>query len=183
MSNENQLKFDILSFWWEAGFKRWFSKDVEFDKKIEEKFLNVHEKAVEGEFDEWTESPHGTLALLILLDQFPRNMFRDTERAFATDTKALSIAQTGLEGNQFMAYPKQIRSFFFLPFEHAEDMDAQDISVEYFQKHGERDGYFYALIHMDIIRRFGRFPHRNKILGRESTKSELQFLNEGGFAG
>ena len=174
---------EILSFWWNAGVERWFVKNDEFDLQIVDNFTNTYEAAEKGELDHWIESPHSAMALLILLDQFPRNMFRDSPRAFATDEKALSIAQTTLDKNYYLAYPANIRSFYFLPFEHSEEMWAQDISVEYFRKFGDTDGHLYALIHMDIIRRFGRFPHRNKTLGRESTEAELEFLSSGGFSG
>lgn len=183
MSTNLKDPIEILSFWWNAGFERWFVRSDEFDQQIIENFKETFAIAENGELDKWAESPHSALALLILLDQFPRNMFRDLPRAFATDKKALSIAQMTLDKKYYLAYPANIRSFYFLPFEHSEEMWAQDISVEYFRKFGESDGYLYALIHMDIIRRFGRFPHRNQILGRESTESELEFLNSGGFSG
>lgn len=174
--------FDVLDFWWTAGPESWFQRSDDFDQSIKDRFLALYESAAGGELDAWDETPHGALALILLLDQFPRNMFRDSPRAFASDTLALDVARRALDAGFHRAFPNPAKAFFFLPFEHAEDMDAQEISVDLFRQHGSQETYLYALIHMDVIRRFGRFPHRNKVLGRHSTPDEVRFLDEGGFS-
>ncbi len=174
--------FDILDFWWRAGPARWFARSDEFDAELRQRFLKSHEQAAAGALDGWAETPHGMLALLLLLDQLPRNLFREDARAFATDAKALELATLALERGFHRAFPTMARSFFFLPFEHAEDMAAQQRSVDLFRQNGEEQGYLYALVHMDVIRRFGRFPHRNRVLGRKTTAEEQAFLESGGFS-
>lgn len=173
--------FEVLDFWWRAGPAAWFRADMNFDERIRETLLATHEAAAAGDLDAWEETPHGALALLILLDQIPRNAFRGTPRAFATDPMAVGIARRALARDFPLAFPVQARMFFFLPFEHAEDMDLQSLSVDLFRDLGDEQGYLYALIHLDAIRRFGRFPHRNKILGRTSTPEEESYLATGGF--
>ena len=180
VASEQQQAVDILFFWWQAGPERWFSIDNAFDRQVADQFMATYDHAASGGLDHWEATPHGALALLILLDQFPRNMFRETPHAFATDSKALALSGRTLARRDHLAYPAPARQFFFLPFEHAEDMEAQTIAVDCFRKYGDEQGYFYALLHMDVIRRFGRFPHRNRILGRKSTAAEEAFLSEGG---
>lgn len=175
--------FEVLDFWWMAGPAAWFRSDPDFDRRVERELLALHEAAARGDLDGWADSPHGALALLILLDQVPRNVFRGTPRAFATDEKALAIAETAIARGFHRAFPVAARFFFYLPFEHAEDMAAQDRSVDLFRQAGDEQGHLYALIHMDAIRRFGRFPHRNAILGRTSTPEEEAYLASGGFRG
>ncbi|SDR27580.1 DUF924 family protein [Pseudovibrio sp. Tun.PSC04-5.I4] len=173
---------EILEFWWNAGGAKWFNGGAEFDNEIREKFEDDVEAAGRGQYDKWTATPHGALALLLLLDQFPRNIFRGSAKAFAFGDKAVEVAQEALNNKFYAAYPGGYRSFFFLPFEHSEEMDMQDLSVDLFKKHCDQDTYHYALIHMDVIRRFGRFPHRNKTLSRETTQAEQDFLDAGGFS-
>ncbi|MYA90250.1 MAG: DUF924 domain-containing protein [Synechococcus sp. SB0663_bin_10] len=180
MASGQHQAVDILFFWWQVGPERWFSTNAAFDRQVADQFMAMYHHAAAGGLDHWEATPHGALALLILLDQFPRNMFRDTPRAFATDSKALALSGQTVARRDHLAYPTTARQFFFLPFEHAEDMEAQTIAVDCFRKYGDEQGYFYALLHMDVIRRFGRFPHRNKILGRKSTAAEEAFLQEGG---
>ncbi len=180
MASGQQQAVDILFFWWQAGPERWFSSNAAFDRQIADRFMGTYHHAASGELDHWEAAPHGALALLIVLDQLPRNMFRETPRAFATDSKALAMSRKAVARRDHLAYPVPARQFFFLPFEHAEDMEAQTIAVDHFRKYGDEQGYFYALLHMDVIRRFGRFPHRNKILGRKNTAAEEAFLKEGG---
>jgi uncharacterized protein (DUF924 family) len=172
----------VLAFWREAGPERWFKSDQAFDAAVRERFLLVHEKAVRGELSDWEETPPGALALVILLDQFPRNMFRSTPRAFATDPIALKTARRAVA----RAFDRQIemplRNFFYMPFMHSEYLAMQEQCLELMHASGDKDGIKYAEIHRDIIRRFGRFPHRNKILGRASTSEEVEFLASGGFA-
>ena len=174
---------EIVAFWREAGPKRWFEKDDAFDAEIRQRFLAAHEAAATGQLTDWEQSAEGALALLILLDQFPRNMFRNDARAFATDPLARSIAAGALvRGFDAQAAP-EMRGFFYLPFEHSELLADQERAVAFYTAAGDADGLKWAELHADIIRRFGRFPHRNAVLGRVSTPDEQAFLDGGGFAG
>ena len=173
---------DIIGFWRAAGPKKWFEKDTAFDEEIRRRFLPVHEAAAAGKLAAWEESAEGTLALLILLDQFPRNMFRGSARAFATDAQARAITAGALLKG-FDGVIPDMRSFFYLPFEHSEDLADQERGVALYKAAGDADGLKWAELHADIIRRFGRFPHRNAILGRATTPEEQAFLDSGGFAG
>ena len=173
---------DIIGFWRAAGPKKWFEKDTAFDEEIRRRFLPVHEAAAAGKLAAWEESAEGTLALLILLDQFPRNMFRGSARAFATDAQARAITAGALLKGFDGTIP-DMRSFFYLPFEHSEDLADQERGVALYKAAGDADGLKWAELHADIIRRFGRFPHRNAILGRATTPEEQAFLDSGGFAG
>ncbi len=173
---------DIIGFWRAAGPKKWFEKDTAFDEEIRRRFLPVHEAAAAGKLAAWEESAEGTLALLILLDQFPRNMFRGSARAFATDAQARAITAGALLKG-FDGVIPDMRGFFYLPFEHSEDMADQERGVALYKAAGDADGLKWAELHADIIRRFGRFPHRNAILGRATTPEEQAFLDSGGFAG
>jgi uncharacterized protein (DUF924 family) len=173
---------DILDFWWMAGPPRWFARSDAFDEEIRDRFGALVAAAREGELDDWAEAPHGALALLLLLDQFPRNIYRGDPLAFASDARARTIAGKAVEAGFDRVFPKQARPFFYLPFEHAEEMAAQERSVDLFRRHGEQEAYLYALIHLDVIRRFGRFPHRNAVLGRVSSDAEKAFLADGGFS-
>ena len=172
---------DIIAFWREAGPKRWFEKDAKFDDDIRRRFLVLHEAAA-GRLIGWEASAEGALALLILLDQFPRNMFRGQARTFATDPLARAVASRAILNGYDGAFP-DLRGFFYLPFEHSEDISDQERGLLLYKTAGDADGLKWAEIHADIIRRFGRFPHRNAVLGRVSTPDELKFLADGGFAG
>ena len=174
---------DIVAFWREAGPKRWFEKDFVFDQEIRERFLDVHEAAADGKLTAWERNAEGALALLILLDQFPRNMFRNDIRAFATDPMALAIAAGAIVRGFDAQAPPELRGFFYLPFEHSEDLADQERAVAFYKAAGDADGLKWAELHADIIRRFGRFPHRNAVRGRVSTPEELAFLDGGGFKG
>jgi uncharacterized protein (DUF924 family) len=174
---------DIVSFWHDAGPDRWFAKDEAFDTEIRERFLMAHEAAAAGRLSAWESTAEGTLALLILLDQFPRNMFRDSARAFATGPLARSIAAGALVRGFDAQVPADMRSFFYLPFEHSEDMADQERALALYKAAGNADNLKWAELHADIIRRFGRFPHRNAVLGRVTTAEEQAFLDGGGFAG
>lgn len=173
---------DVLSFWREAGPARWFRKDAVFDDLFRTRFLAAHEAARRGELDAWAGTADGALALLILLDQFPRNAFRGTRRMFDSDANAREVARAALEAGFDKEVEKQLRSFFYLPFMHSEQPADQDLSVLLTQELGAGD-LRYAAMHRDIIQRFGRFPHRNVVLGRVTTAAEQQFLDEGGFSG
>jgi uncharacterized protein (DUF924 family) len=174
---------EVVSFWREAGADRWFKKDQAFDDAIRQRFLSLHEAAVAGSLKHWEESAEGALALLILLDQFPRNMFRGEARAFATDPLAHAIAAGALVRGFDSHAPGAMRGFFYLPFMHSENLADQERAVAFYKAIGNTDGLKWAELHADIIRRFGRFPHRNAVLGRTTTAAEQAFLNGGGFAG
>ena len=173
---------DVVAFWRDAGFKAWFAKDEDFDARFRARFAEAHERAASGELSAWEDTAEGALALILLLDQFPRNCFRGTARMFATDTLAVAAADRAIAAGHDMGVEPGIRAFFYLPYEHAEDLALQERCVELTRPLGA-EWLRYAEEHRDIIQRFGRFPHRNKLLGRESTPEELQFLAAGGFAG
>ncbi|MEM8811902.1 MAG: DUF924 family protein [Pseudomonadota bacterium] len=175
--------FDVLEFWWKAGPQKWWSTSEHFDRSVRDRFGATHEAAVAGELDEWAENPHGALALIVLLDQFTRNLNRQSSAAFGQDDRALAVARAAVDKGFDRAFPAIARSFFYLPFMHAEDMAAQEACVDHCRQHGDPDNYRASLEHMDIIRRFGRFPHRNKVLGRKTTDAERRFLETGGFKG
>lgn len=175
--------FDVLEFWWNAGPAKWWSRNDKFDRALEDRFRNTYEAAIAGDLDGWVDSPHGALALVLLLDQISRNLNRQSPKAFAYDAKALALAETSIEREYDRAFPEPARSFFYLPFMHAENMDAQERCVDLCRVSGQSESYKSALEHMDIIRRFGRFPHRNTVLGRETNAAERRFLEAGGFKG
>uniref|UniRef100_UPI003BACFEA6 DUF924 family protein n=1 Tax=Stappia sp. TaxID=1870903 RepID=UPI003BACFEA6 len=181
MTDDKPEATDILDFWWTAGPAKWFAKDDAFDAEIRGRFLQRVEQAATGELDAWAATPHGALALLILLDQFPRNLYRGDKRAFAADGRAREIAARALDNGFDRAFPVNARTFFYLPFEHSEDIADQERSVDLFRRLGDQQTYFYALLHLDVIRRFGRFPHRNEALGRATTAAEAAYLSDGGF--
>jgi uncharacterized protein (DUF924 family) len=174
----------VLDFWFgPAAAGKWFAVDESFDAAIRTRFLPLWERAARQELDGWAASANGALALILVLDQFPRNMFRGTPRAFATDARARGIADLARERGFDLAVPDDRRMFFYLPFEHAEDLACQRLCVELCARHlPEGDLQDYARRHHDIIARFGRFPHRNAILGRVSTPEEAAFLKEPGSA-
>jgi uncharacterized protein (DUF924 family) len=173
---------DVLGFWREAGAKRWFRKDAAFDADFRDRFLPAHEAGARGELDGWAVNAVGALALLVLLDQFPRNAFRDTARMFATDARSLALAEKSIAAGFDTPTDHELRNFFYLPLMHSEDLGNQQRAVELTASLGGEQHRF-ALLHRDVVERFGRFPHRNHILGRDSTPQEQQFLDEGGFAG
>lgn len=172
----------MIAFWRDAGPSRWFKKDDAFDRAFRDRFIDAHEAAARGDLDAWRLSAKGALALCILLDQFPRNSFRGTPRMFATDAKARDVARGAMQSGFDKQTDQQLRQFFYLPFMHSEQLADQDLCVELTSPLGE-DSAKYARMHRDIIARFGRFPHRNAALGRETTPEEQRFLDEGGFSG
>lgn len=174
---------EIVSFWRDAGPQAWFKKDQDFDAEIRRRFLDIHEDAAEGLLIDWETNAEGTLALVILLDQFPRNMFRGQARMYASDSLARALAAGAIVRGFDALVAKEMRSFFYLPFMHSEAMADQLRSVAFYKTIEDADGLRWAEEHADIIRRFGRFPHRNVVLGRASTPEELAFLAAGGFSG
>jgi uncharacterized protein (DUF924 family) len=173
---------DVLAFWREAGPARWFRKDPAFDAQFRARLLAAHEAARRGEFDAWAYDAQGALALLILLDQFPRNAFRDTPRMFESDARAREVARRAVKAGFDAQVEPQLRNFFYLPFMHSEQLADQDLGVELAAGLGG-EALRYAKIHRDVIERFGRFPHRNAVLGRATTPEERRFLDGGGFGG
>ncbi len=174
---------EVVRFWREAGPERWFKKDSAFDAEIRRRFLGAHEAAAAGKLKAWEETAEGSLGLLILLDQFPRNLFRNDPRAFATDEIALAVTAGALIKGFDAQVSPDIRGFFYLPFQHSENLADQERGEALYRAAGDADGLTWATIHADIIRKFGRFPHRNAVLGRKTTPDEQKFLDEGGFAG
>ena len=172
----------IVDFWREAGPESWFAKDPAFDRRFREQFLHQHEAAARGGLGSWMHSATGALALLLLLDQFPRNAFRGTPRMYATDPLARQVAEIVIEAGHDRRVYEQIRHFFYLPFGHSEVLADQERSVA-LTRHLGAPNFSHAEGHRDIIRRFGRFPHRNALLGRVTTAEEQAFLDAGGFAG
>lgn len=173
---------NVLAFWREAGPSLWFAKDDAFDTRFRNGFLALHEAAARGALAEWEATPEGALALLILLDQFPRNAFRGTPRMYATDHLARRIAGTAIAAGHDAALEPTMRLFVYLPFAHSEDAADQERSVALCRGLGQ-PSLSHAERHRDIIARFGRFPHRNPILGRTMTAEEQRYLDEGGYAG
>ncbi len=173
---------EVLTFWTNAGEKAWFTKDDAFDAKCRA-FEPLHLSAARGELWDWEKTADGALALLILLDQIPRNIYRGTAHAFATDPLARGVAERAIDAGFDRVAPEDLIGFFYLPFEHAEDIGLQARSVALCEASGDDELAKYARLHRDIIARFGRFPHRNAALGRVTTPAEQAFLDGGGFKG
>ena len=174
----------VIDFWRAAGrVEAWFRKDPAFDARFRATFLDLHLRAAARACDGWIPSAEGALALMILLDQFPRNCFRDTAHSYATDGLARHYAMRAVEEGLDLQLVPKLRAFIYLPFEHSEDPQDQERSVAMFDVLGDKEYLQFAELHRDIIRRFGRFPHRNAVLGRMPTPEELDYLAEGGFAG
>ena len=174
---------DVLAFWRAAGRDKWFEKDEAFDGEIRARFLATYEAAAAGRLVAWEDDPEGALALTIVLDQFPRNMFRGDARTYAADPLARAVVDRAIARAFDQSFPPIERRFFYLPFEHSENLADQERGVALSRAAGDEEGVKYAEIHADIIRRFGRFPHRNRLLGRATTPDEQAFLDAGGFAG
>lgn len=178
--NTDALK--VVDFWRAAGATAWFGKAPDFDRSFRERFIALHVAAAGRECDHWAARAEGALALLILLDQFPRNAFRGTARMYATDPLARHFARGAIEAGMDGQVEEELRLFFYLPFAHSEDLADQRRSVRLNRRLGQ-PGLDHAMGHLRVIERFGRFPHRNPILGRETTAQEQIFLDHGGFAG
>jgi len=183
---------EVLDFWFgrenEPGYgefrEEWFRKDEAFDREVADRFGDLYERAAAGELDGWREEAESCLALVIVLDQFPRNMFRGDAKTHATDDKALATAKYAVEHALDRGLPGFQKIFLYMPFMHAESVEDQRRSVELFEalasEPGGPDVREYAVGHRDIVERFGRFPHRNAILGRETTPEEAEFLTQPG---
>ena len=172
---------EILNFWFkECKPEQWFKKNEDFDQMIKNRFSSAIEDAINGKLDSWEETETGCLALIILLDQFTRNVFRDTPRAFAGDERALALSQLCFNNDYLTNLDIHRRQFMLMPMMHSENLAVQDAALPLFKKYASEKDYEYAEKHRDIIARFGRFPHRNVILGRKSTNEELEFLKQPG---
>jgi uncharacterized protein (DUF924 family) len=168
----------ILRFWFEeCQPEQWFFKEDAFDATLKERFTLWVEKALAGQIDHWAMNKEGNLALIILLDQMPRNIFRDTPRAFSGDDKALAFSLKGVERGDLDELDDYPRQFLLMPMMHAEDLEVQKKSLPLFKKYTGERTYEFAVKHMVIIERFGHFPHRSPILGRPLSDEEQEFLN------
>jgi uncharacterized protein (DUF924 family) len=171
---------EIVDFWRDAGPSRWFAKDDAFDTALRQRFLDAHFAAARREHEALLKDADGALALILLLDQVPRNVFRDSAHAFATDPLAREYADRAIAAGFDLEVDPALRIFFYLPFEHSETVADQDRAVALCEDLGNANYLQYAHAHRDVIRRFGRFPHRNQALARISTPEEQAWLNAGG---
>ena len=174
---------EVISFWRDAGYQKWFARNEAFDADFRQRFESAHFAAARGEFESWMDSAEGALALQILLDQFPRNCFRGSAHSYATDGLARHYARRAVDAGFDLQVEPALRTFFYLAFEHSEAIADQYIAMDLFAKTGNEELIKYAVLHRDLITRFGRFPHRNAALGRESTEEEVAYLADGGFSG
>lgn len=172
----------MVAFWREAGEKRWFTKDAAFDRNFGERFRELHLAAAARRCDDWLATTEGALALLLLLDQYPRNVFRGTGHMYATDPLARFFAKRALDAGLDAQTPVDLRLFFYLPLSHSEEIGDQQRALALHRPLGDV-ATRHAQRHLDIVARFGRFPHRNPMLGRTTTPDEAEFLRAGGFAG
>ncbi len=172
----------VLAFWFSPQARpRWFVRSEAFDQALREQFGELYARAASGGLDAWATTPHGALALILLLDQVPRNVFRGTPAAFASDAKAREVARAAIDAGVDRDLTQEERLFMYLPLEHSESLADQDRCVELMRELDENhDWLVYAIKHRDIIARFGRFPHRNAVLGRDSTEEEREFLLQPG---
>jgi uncharacterized protein (DUF924 family) len=171
-----------VQFWCDAGPKMWFAKDADFDHRYREGFLGQHEAAGRQELMDWLATADGALALVLLLDQYPRNAFRDTPRMYETDALARHVADRAIAASHDRSVSEELAVFFYLPFGHSEALSDQERCVALAARLGEPN-HGRARHHCDIVRRFGRFPHRNTLLGRATTAEEQRYLDEGGYKG
>lgn len=174
---------DVLDFWREGGPDRWFNKDEAFDTRIRERFADTVEAARRGELDGWADTPDGLLALVIVLDQFPRNLFRNDARAFASDEMGIALARRAHARGLVDAMPDDLAVFALMPLMHSERIADQDLCVAAMLRPAWADNHRFARVHREAIARFGRFPHRNAVLGRHTTPAERDYLENGGFGG
>ncbi|EPE98343.1 DUF924 family protein [Rhizobium grahamii] len=172
---------EVFDFWFEeCGRDQWFATTSELDRDISQRFRDTHLALAHGVTEEWRATPSDRLAAVIALDQFPRNIYRATPLAFATDGLALREAKLALEAGADMQVSPECRTFFYMPFEHCENLEEQERAVALFRALGDEEYIDYALRHRDVIAAYGRFPHRNAIVGRQSTSAELEYLAQPG---
>jgi uncharacterized protein (DUF924 family) len=172
---------EILKFWFEEIDRSlWFKKEADFDRLLAERFGTLHTQASHGELSGWRESPHGRLAEIIVLDQFSRNLFRDSPKAFAQDGMALVLAQEAVRAGADAELSAQERVFLYMPYMHSESLAIHETAVQLFTRNGIQGNLDFEIKHKAIIERFGRYPHRNALLGRDSTPEETAFLSQPG---
>lgn len=174
---------DVVKFWTDAGPSKWFAKDDAFDHDFKSRFYDAHFAAAARELDSWMDSAEGALALIILLDQFPRNSFRNTGHMFATDALALHFTREAVAKDYQNQVREDLLPFILMPLMHSESLQDQNDLVDLLNPATHENTYNYAVIHRDVIADFGRFPHRNRALGRSTTAAEEAFLLGGGFSG
>lgn len=174
---------DVIDFWRQAGPEKWFRGGDDFDALCRERLLPAHMAAARAELGSWATDAQGSLALVLLLDQIPRNVFRGSAHAYATDPLARSVAERAIGHGHDMQTDPALRFFYYLPFTHSEALLDQQRAVELHRSLEGPDADKWAVHHHDIIKRFGRFPHRNALLGRATTPVEQVWLEEGGFTG
>lgn len=175
------MQNNIIKFWFEEiEPSKWWVKDGEFDRLLINRFSEIYESAIRCELYEWRKLAEGRLAEVIILDQFSRNMFRDTPLAFASDPLALALSQEAIAAGADDDLTATQRSFLYMPFMHSESLKIHDVAVQLFQKNGVKSNLDFEMKHKAIIEKFGRYPHRNEILGRESTVEETEFLKQPG---
>lgn len=178
----------VIDFWFgpagsterETGRKQWWVKDEAFDASVRETLGDLHARAAAGELNDWTANAEGAAALVILLDQVPRNIYRGSPKSFATDAAALAVTKDVLARGLDQSLPELMRMFLYLPLEHSEDIEDQERCITLMDTLTDKGYLDFAIRHRDIIARFGRFPHRNEVLGRTSTPEEIDFLKEPG---
>ena len=174
------VHLDLVPFWLHAGIERWFTRDDAFDRTLRDRFGDAHLRAARREFDGWSATADGALALVLLLDQIPRNIHRDSAHAFATDGLAKLYATRAIDAGFDAQVDPALRIFFYMPFEHSEALADQDRSLALVGAMGDPYYIKFAIAHRDVIVRFGRFPHRNAVLGRIGTPEEQAWLDGGG---
>jgi len=176
---------DLIDFWFSDDAKKyWFKSTRAFDRRLLDSYADTWQQAKTGALDDWQRTAEGSLALVIVLDQFPLNMFRGTAKSFSTEGKSRDVARSAIEKDFDKVLPTNQKSFLYMPFMHSEDLDDQALGVEYFNQPGLEKNFRFAKHHSGIVERFGRFPHRNEILGRTSTEAEINYLNsKQGFKG
>ena len=169
---------EILDFWFSDEVRKlWFNSTPEFDASLTERYSDVWEQACKGELDHWMKSPEGCLALVIVLDQFPLNMFRGEAQSFASEAQSRDVAQTAIQQNFDRHLEDSMRAFLYMPFMHSENLADQKRALELFDQPGLENNMRFARHHHDIVEKFGRFPHRNAALGRDNTEAETEYLN------
>lgn len=169
---------EVIDFWFSDDVKkRWFASTPAFDRELRERFHGLWEQARGGELDQWMESAEGCLALVIILDQFPLNMFRGEAESFSTEARSREVARVALERGFDQELSTEQKAFVYMPFMHSEDLADQERSLQLFDQPGLESNFRFARHHHEIVREFGRFPHRNEILGRESSAAEIEYLN------